>query len=578
MRLISLTSNKSSFHSVVFRRSGPSFIVGRQAKQAERNEDNSQTYNGVGKSLLLYLINYCLGAEPKEDFNKKLDGWEFTLRVEVDGHEVSITRKVSEPTLVQYGAQSLSLTSFRELLQEKVFPQAEDIKFLTLRSLIGSFLRPGKMAYAHWDGLHYSEKPVQKQIRSAFLLGLDVNWVVQKYNLVEELKSMKEMSGRFAKDPIIKEYFHGKKDVNLDIRDLEEQLATLEGSLVAFRVAENYHDVEVEVQDLKTQLQKVRNTAVALAAKLRQIEDSLKLRPDVSLTAVREVYEKAQIHFAPDLLRRLEEVEQFHSRLLVERKARLKKERDAHQQRLQAAETRMASLNGELDAKLRYLNEHGALGELLSLKDRVNAIGNQLQRLKDYKALTKKYKDRSAELQVELATASVEAAKYLDQNQPVVNAGADMFRKFARRIYPEKQCGLTIENDSGENQTRFKIDAKIISDASDGINEAKIFAYDLTLIALQRNHQVRFLCHDSRLFSDIDPRQRAEILRMAAEVSEERDFQYIATVNQDQIDAVRGVMGDELFRKAIGEKTVLELKDDSAEDKLLGIEVDIDYN
>ncbi len=67
------------------------------------------------------------------------------------------------------------------------------------------------MAYSKWDGIHHSEKPVQRQIRSAFLLGLDINLVIQKYNLVDELRSMRDMSSRFSKDPFIKEYFNGKK-------------------------------------------------------------------------------------------------------------------------------------------------------------------------------------------------------------------------------------------------------------------------------------------------------------------------------------------------------------------------------
>jgi len=322
----------------------------------------------------------------------------------------------------------------------------------------------------------------------------------------------------------------------------------------------------------------LRNSAVALTANLRQIEDSLKAQPGVSVDSVREVYEQAKIHFSPELLRTLSEVEQFHADLLKARRARLKKEKDSHQQRLSSAETRILTLNAELDSKLKFLNDHGALGELLSLKDRSNDVQNRLQKLIDYKALTKKFKDRSSELQLELATSNVAAGKYLDEHQSTVTSASETFRRFTRLIYPEKLSGLTIDNDEGENQTRFKIDAKIIADASDGINEAKIFAYDLTVAALRRNHEVRFLCHDSRLYSDIDPRQRAEIFRLAADISAECDFQYIATVNQDQIEAVRGILGEQDFERIIIKNTVLELKDDSPEDKLLGLEVDVSYD
>jgi len=84
--------------------------------------------------------------------------------------------------------------------------------------------------------------------------------------------------------------------------------------------------------------------------------------------------------------------------------------------------------------------------------------------------------------------------------------------------------------------------------------------------------------HGIRSTAGGDPRQRAEIFRLAADISAECDFQYIATVNQDQIEAVRTILGEADFDRIIIKNTVLELKDDSPEDKLLGIEVDISYD
>lgn len=581
MRLISLTANAESFHTVTFNKTGPSFIVGRQQRKEPPEEDkgdqDSNTSNGVGKSLLLYLVNFCLGADPNESFAKQLDGWAFTLRVEVEGNEVPITRSVAEQDVVQYGAARMSLNDFRDTLQDQIFPETAEVKFLTLRSLISAFLRPGKMAYTKWDGIHMSEKPVQRLVRCAYLLGLDVNLVIEKYVLIDELKANKELSARFAKDPIIKEYFQGKKDVGLTIQELQDRLDVLERGVAGFKVAENYHEVEVDADTLKSQLQKIRNSAVAVAAQLRHIEESLKVSPEVSLKSVREIYEKANIHFPAPMLRTLEEVERFHLELLAARSQRLKKERTAHQQRLSACESRIESLNEELNGKLKFLNDHGALGELMSLKDRAAEVKSLLQKLIDFKNLTKKLKDRSGELQVELATSHVKARKYLDSNQDLLTAVENKFRQFTKRLYPDKQSGLSIENDEGDNQSRFKIEAKIISDSSDGINEAKLFAYDVTVAALRLGHRVRFICHDSRLYSDIDPRQRAEIFRIAYEVSKAADFQYIATVNQDQIDALRNLLGTD-YQSIIGDNIVLELKDDTPADKLLGIEVDIEYD
>jgi uncharacterized protein YydD (DUF2326 family) len=564
---------------VRFNPKGISLIVGRQKERSEedRKDSAAHTYNGVGKSLLLYLVNYCLGADAKEAFSSQLSDWEFTLTINVNDNEIAIVRRVSNPETVRYGTEELSFDKLKEQLQLAAFPAADHMKFLTFRSLMGTFLRPGETAYNRYDSIHYSEKPVQKLMRVAYLLGLDVSLVLRKYELVDQFRQMREMSSRFAKDPLIKEYFQGKKDLNLDINDLQDQLNALETSLAEFTVAENYHEVELLAADIKSQLQKARNSALIITNKLRHVDESLKIKPGVTLDLVKSVYSDAQVAFPPEMLRSLEEVEAFHSGLLSERKKRLKVEKHALESQLGKLNSRIETLSGELDMQLRFLNEHGALGELLTLKDRANLIQNRLQKLLDYKNLTKQFKDRSAQLQVDLATQNVEAEKYLDNEAATINSAATRFRAITRRLYSDKASALTVENDERESQTRFLIDAKIVDDASHGINKAKIFAFDLTLLSLRRNHDVRFLCHDSRLFSDIDPRQRAEIFQIAAEMATTHDFQYVATVNEDQIEAMRELLGDS-YDDVITKATVLELKDDAPEDKLLGIEIDLDYD
>ena len=55
--------------------------------------------------------------------------------------------------------------------------------------------------------------------------------------------------------------------------------------------------------------------------------------------------------------------------------------------------------------------------------------------------------------------------------------------------------GITVYNNEGENQLRFNIEAKIEADASDGINNVKIFCYDLTLLFKGFGHSIHFSFH-----------------------------------------------------------------------------------
>ena len=54
MKLLSLTANSPTFHPIIFK-DGINIIVGKQV--SPHNENDGNTYNGVGKSLTLHLIH-----------------------------------------------------------------------------------------------------------------------------------------------------------------------------------------------------------------------------------------------------------------------------------------------------------------------------------------------------------------------------------------------------------------------------------------------------------------------------------------------------------------------------------------
>lgn len=122
---------------------------------------------------------------------------------------------------------------------------------------------------------------------------------------------------------------------------------------------------------------------------------------------------------------------------------------------------------------------------------------------------------------------------------------------------------------------RYTLDARIEDDSSDGVNEVRIFCFDLLLL-LRKAGAIRFLIYDSRLFANMDPRQREVLFRVMHEICEKNEIQYIYSINEDAMHSVKSFMPDEDYQQIISDNIILELKDDAAESKLLGIQVDID--
>jgi uncharacterized protein YydD (DUF2326 family) len=231
----------------------------------------------------------------------------------------------------------------------------------------------------------------------------------------------------------------------------------------------------------------------------------------------------------------------------------------------------------ELDAKLRILGESRALDQYTAIVNEISELNSQIQKLRDYKTIDLQYSNREATLKAELSNEVIKANVYLEETRDVREETFGLFKTYVGRFYPDVEAGISIRNNEGNNKIRFDLDVNIPNDSSDGINEVRIFCYDLTILAARQNHTIDFLVHDSRLFANMDVRQRATLFRLASEICDSGDMQYVATLNPDEISGMESEFSPKEFGHLISSNIVLELRDDSPAGKLLGIQVDMRY-
>jgi uncharacterized protein YydD (DUF2326 family) len=156
-----IKSNSPSFKTIKFK---PGFNV----VLAERTKESTikDSRNGLGKSTLIEIIHYCLGSLKGETLRKKeLEGWTFTLDIDLVGKKYSVTRSTSEQNRIiiegdcsdwpikpnidkKTGEQILSRNDWNRVLGVLMFDlnfSFGDMKNVpTFRSLISYLLRSGK--------------------------------------------------------------------------------------------------------------------------------------------------------------------------------------------------------------------------------------------------------------------------------------------------------------------------------------------------------------------------------------------------------------------------------------------------
>jgi uncharacterized protein YydD (DUF2326 family) len=235
----------------------------------------------------------------------------------------------------------------------------------------------------------------------------------------------------------------------------------------------------------------------------------------------------------PDLVKkRLEEVETFHRQLLQNRRAFLDEEVRRLEREHEATETQVRQKTAERAELLQTLKTNGSLDEYTRLQrmhletvQKVNDLESRIQNLRNFES-------GIGEFKIKLAELVLKTQRDMAERDAVREEAIRQFNAISEALYDSP--GRLIL-DTGE--TGFVFDIKIERSDATGIENMKVFCYDLMLAQLwsQRDASPQLLIHDSPLFDGVDERQRAHALHLAAKSSEENGFQYICLLNEDMI-------------------------------------------
>lgn len=577
MQLISLTANKESFRPVHFKNEiGLNFIVAIQ-KNPE-SSDKGKTTNGVGKSLIVALIHFCLGSSKKDSLKKDLPGWSFVLTFKIGNEIFKSERSTEKQNVIVLNSQEISLTKFKNKFESLLFDIPAGTSELSFRSLLPFFIRPRKASYTQFNNPNAINNGHQIQITNALLLGLDVLLVEEKFKLKKEKDRIKNLVKELNQDELLKDFFNQKKDVTLEGQQVKEDILKLEDDLKSFKVADDYYEINKDADRIKFEIEKAKNKIVLLENQILNIEETRKISPDIKRENIERIYKEASVVFNQESLKTLEDLEKFYKHLSSNREKRLLDKKNELSRSLGDLQKNIVRKKVELDTKLKYLDTHQALDIVLKLKDRLSDLKAKEENIQRYDELISKYRKSKIKTEKDFIDSTEKTQYYLDDAKEVIKTTTDFFRELAKRFYPNATAGITVRNNDGDNQIRYDIDAKISADRSDGIGNVKIFCYDLTILLKGFAHRVNCIFHDSRLLSDTDPRQIAELFKILYELIPVSGKQYILSLNQNQLDEVKRYLTEIEYQSIIQQNICLELKDDMPEDKLLGIQVDMDYN
>lgn len=239
----SVTANHSSFHPV-------HFSTGLNVILAERSESSTEkdTRNGVGKTTLLEIINFCLGSSATKNKGlmiADLESWIFTLEITLRDNKVKVSRAIANKNRIIIGGSTegwkeqpdvdektgerfFKLDTWKSFLGRAIFDLPHSFGQLpykpSYRSLFSYFLRLGPDAYTSPFRHFRQQKTWDIQLHTAYILGMNWEYAAQWQELKDQEEGAKALE-KAIKTGAIEGGIGSEGKIEAQKIQLEEQVA-----------------------------------------------------------------------------------------------------------------------------------------------------------------------------------------------------------------------------------------------------------------------------------------------------------------------------------------------------------------
>lgn len=520
-----------------------------------------QTRNSVGKTSLIELVHFVLGANAGKSSlfrSKPLVPWAFGVELDIGRDRVAIERSGSDHPKVVVSAGEVSswpiqpvrnkttgnltiqTSKWKSVLGNLVFGLPVDRASVygrfspTFRSLFSYFVRRQDSEGFTKEICYSSKQQIwDSQVAISFLLGFD--WSVsQKFQeLREQEKDIRQLK-KVSKNETLPGLPRSSASLRTEVALAEAKARKLRRELDEFNVVPEYKSIEREATKLTRSMNRLANENTADRQLLDQLTKATENERTPEVGKLETMHQEAGVVFPKLVAHRLDQAAAFHRAIVSNRKAHLRSEIVRGKARV-ARRDREKSVMGKRRADLMViLRSGGALSQYTLMQEEYSRQSTRAEALKQELAMAEKLDSETTKAEIERRQLKERLHQDFIERQAVFDEAIVLFGEISRALYERDRAGrLTIG--ASENGPTF--DVRIDAKKSHGITNMQIFCFDMMLavISARRGHSPGFLVHDSHLFDGVDERQVAKAIQIGRQFAEECGFQYIVTMNSDAL-------------------------------------------
>ncbi|WP_140637119.1 ABC-three component system protein [Methylibium rhizosphaerae] len=556
--IVSIESSLKTFKAVTFR-SGLNVLLSDRAA----NSTDKQTRNSAGKTSLIEVIHFLLGADCEKDSLFRLDELvEHTFKgtFRIGGELLTVARTGSDPSkifLISGGEERtdiprkldkaserfyVSNLNWRVFLGHTMFALPSDERGTlfdesytpTFRSMFSYFVRRRNSG-----GFISPERQAEKQqrwdwqVNLSYLFGLD--WQIPfEFNKIRAREKTLEELKKAVKIGALGSVIGTVAELRPQVTIAEAKASKLRQSLEQFEVLDSYKSLSKRAGQIKTEMQTLTRQAVTLNETLDHLQEALQSERPPQRSDIQQLYAAAGIELPGVALRRFDDVSSFYESVVANRRIHLEHEISDVRSRIAGVEGGLSRLDEERSNILRTLQGRGALDDFLTMQRDLADVEAGAASLRERFKAAEALEGESTKLDIDRANLKRKLQEDHHVRERVLDEAILIIADAIAELYDDRAGRFVVE--ATENGPEFRI--SIEGDRGGGIANMEIFCFDLALLQIvtKRYGGPGFLIHDSHLFDGVDERQVAGALRLGKRTSERLQQQYIVTMNSDIFD------------------------------------------
>jgi predicted nucleic acid-binding Zn-ribbon protein len=544
LRLIRLYSDEDHFEPIDFK-PGLNIIRGSNSKN-ESGEVESRRQNGVGKSLSIDLIDFCMLRSEQysrifEINDKYLPRNSYVnLHFKVDDGEYILSRNKADQVLLREVnglSKEYGVSDAKRLLGTLIGIGDKEI---SLRDYMNFFIKNEDYTYTDFNELYRGTYTELMKIHF-YMFDLSISELTKIQKALEQFDAAKKVKTKV--NAWLKQHNIEIEQLKARRNDLDERIRGLKEEFDYASMVDDYADRSAEIAAIDQEIAEMIEKRSLLMFELEGVDSFISdygedlYIDDHDVKLVFEKFKKGLGTYIQadlgELLKFRDQLSGFRSELVLDKKSAIRKEID--------------DLSGKITDRSKVVNSFYKSTKIDSKTNVGRALEVYQQDILDMKEYDTYLKEfEVAEEEHSKATIAYNEAigklahivtKLKTERESFNQTFVDIHKDVAGNSAASFDFQVGIDSKPSSKKAFFTFKIATETNGNKGANQMRAAIYDAALHynSFTAPRTIGFLVHDNLLFGNMDQESSIQFLNEVNKVNPET-FQYIATANSDQFD------------------------------------------